>query len=56
MVEPVDVFECGVLDLVPVLPRSPLVDEFDAPMVVKSGAGPVGGCGASSGIGLLGAC
>ena len=46
VVEPVDVFEGGVLDLVPVFPRCPLVDEFgfveaddgfgegvDAPMV-----------------------
>ena len=28
VVEPVDVFEGGVLDLVEVLPRRPLVDEF----------------------------
>ena len=28
MVEPVDVLEGGVLDLVPVLPWSPLSDEF----------------------------
>ena len=28
VVEPVDVLEGGVLDLVPVFPRRPLVDEF----------------------------
>ena len=46
VVEPVDVFEGGVLDLVPVFPRRPVVDKFclveadhglgegvDAPMV-----------------------
>ena len=48
MVEPVDVLEGGVLDLVPVLPWSPLSDEFDAPMIVKSVMGPVGGLGAFS--------
>ena len=50
VVEPVDVFEGGVLDLVPVAPWSPLSDEFDAPMFVKSGMGRDGGFGASSGI------
>ena len=28
MVEPVHIFEGGVLDLVPVTPRRPLVDKF----------------------------
>ena len=43
VVEPVHVLEGGVLDLVPVLPWSPLSDEFDAPMFVKSVMGRVGG-------------
>ena len=50
MVEPVDVLEGGVLDLVPVAPWSLGSDEFDAPMFVKSGMGRDGGFGASSGI------
>ena len=51
VVEPVDVLKGGVLDLVPVAPWSLGSDEFDAPMIVKSVMGPVGGCGARSGIG-----
>ena len=47
MVEPVDVLEGGVLDLVPVLPWSPLSDEFDAPMFVKSVMGRVPSCWAA---------
>ena len=57
MVEPVHIFEGGVLDLVPVASWSPRADEFDAPMIVKSVMGPVGGLGARSGIGWrVGGC
>ena len=38
VVEPVDVLEGGVLDLVPVAPWSPLSDEFDAPMMLLCSA------------------